>query len=86
MDPIYFQHDLRVEYTQIGGLPGHEGVHHERADDWCSTVYWYQNVTETPLPPLPTREERLAGIAMQDWEADAIARMRSGIDRRNDMD
>jgi hypothetical protein len=86
MDPIYFQHGLRVEYTQVGGRPGRQGVHHERADDWCSTVYWYQNVTEMPLLPLPAREERLAGIAMQDWEVDALARMRSGIDRRNDID
>lgn len=86
MDPIYFQHDLRVEYQQIGARPGFEGAFSERADDWCTTVYWYQNVTGIPLPPLPTREERLAGMAVPDWEADAIARMRSGVDRRNDMD
>jgi len=86
MDPIYFQSDLRVEYTQVGGLPGKEGVHHEREDDWCSVVYWYQNLSGDPLPPLPTREERIAGIAVEDWERDALARMLSGVDRRNDRD
>jgi hypothetical protein len=85
VDPIYFQHDLRVEHSQIGGPEGPEGWV-ERADDWCSTVYWYQNVTEVPLPPLPRREERLAGITVLDWEAEAIARMRSGVDRLDDMD
>ena len=86
MDPIYFQHDLRVEYTQVGGRPGREGVHHERADDWCSTVYWYQNIGKNPLPPLPSRKERLEGISIEDWEAPALARMLSGQDRHNDMD
>ena len=86
MDPIYFQHDLRVEYTQVGGRPGLDGVGHNRADDWCSTVYWYQNLTGEPLPALPTREERLAGIGVEDWEREALARMLSGEDRRNDAD
>jgi hypothetical protein len=86
LDPVYFTHDLRVEYTQAGGRPGLEGVFHPRADDWSSVVYWYQRLTSEPLPPLPGRLERLAGIAVPDWEAAAIARMRSGVDRRNDRD
>jgi hypothetical protein len=85
LDPIYFQHDLRVEYTQVGAPHGPEGFS-ERADDWCSTVYWYQNVTGRPLPSLPDRGERVARISPAEWEAAAIARMRSGEDRRNDRD
>ncbi|MBN1670307.1 MAG: DUF2961 domain-containing protein [Kiritimatiellae bacterium] len=84
MDPIYFQHDLRVEHTQIGGRPGMPGCTHEREDDWCSVAYWYQNVTAQLLPQLPSREARIAGIAVQEWEADALARMRSGVDRHTD--
>jgi len=85
MDPIYFQNYLRVEFQQIGypTLAGTEGFI-ERSDDWCSTVYWYQNITGIPLPPIPKREERLAGIEVQEWEEEAIARMRSGEDRHDD--
>ncbi|MBZ0302749.1 MAG: DUF2961 domain-containing protein [Anaerolineae bacterium] len=86
LDPIYFQHELRVEYQQYGGRPGMEGVFHERADDWCATVYWYQQLTGQALPVLASREERIAGIALQDWEAEAHQRMLSGQDRHNDMD
>jgi hypothetical protein len=86
LDPIYFTRDLRVEYQQIGAVPGLEGVFHERADDWSSTAYWYQRTGTTRLPDLPTREERISGIGMDPWEAQAHARMVSGVDRRNDMD
>lgn len=40
LDPIYFQHDLRVEYQQIGHYPPDKINFKDRADDWCSTVYW----------------------------------------------
>lgn len=84
LDPIYFQHSLRVEHSQIG-TPYVAEEWSDRADDWCSTVYWYQKITGIPIPPLPTREERLAGISQPDWEADAIERMREGIDRHDDV-
>lgn len=84
LDPIYFQHSLRVVHSQIGA-PYVAEEWSDRSDDWCSTVYWYQNITGVPLPPLPTREERLAGILPPDWEADAIERMREGIDRHDDV-
>ncbi|MHB0877275.1 MAG: glycoside hydrolase family 172 protein [Anaerolineae bacterium] len=86
MDPIYFQQDLRIEHTQVGARPGLPGHVQERADDWSSVVYWYQNLVAEPLPDLPSRAERLAGIAVPEWEAAAIARMRSGVDRRHDSD
>jgi hypothetical protein len=79
-DPIYFRRDLRVEYQQFG--PGRP--YEPRADDWCSTVYWYQNPSGKPLPPLPNREERIRGIAIQEWEPAAWARMKSGEDVRHD--
>lgn len=86
MDPIYFQNYLRIEFQQIGypTMTGTEGFI-ERADDWCSTVYWYQNIMGIPLYPLPKREERIAGIAKQKWEKEAFARMLSGEDRYDDL-
>ncbi len=41
---------------------------YERSDDYCSTVYWYQKTLNKPLPPLPDREKRIAGISKQSWE------------------
>jgi len=41
---------------------------YERSDDYCSTAFWYQKLTETPLPRLPSREERIAGIDIGEWE------------------
>lgn len=41
---------------------------YDRSDDYCSTVYWYQKLTGTPLPPIPTRAQRTADIARQEWE------------------
>lgn len=70
MDPIYFQRDLRVEYTQVGAPRG-DCSYSERSEDWSATVYWYQRLTGTALPPLPSRAERIRGIAAPDWEADA---------------
>jgi hypothetical protein len=86
LDPIYFRNDLRVEYQQLGARPGREGVFHERADDWSSTAYWYQRVTGKPLPGLPSREARLSGLAVEDWEVAAHERMIHGPDRRDDPD
>ncbi len=84
LDPIYFKTDIRVEYTQLGDP--REGKHRfsERSDDWCSTVYWYQRLTGEPFPPLPNREQRIQGIAIQPWEKEALMRMKSGVDRKDD--
>lgn len=41
---------------------------YDRSDDYCSTVFWYQRPTGQPLPPLPDREARIKGIAVQPWE------------------
>ncbi|NJL31211.1 MAG: DUF2961 domain-containing protein [Phycisphaerales bacterium] len=78
MDPIYFQNNLRVEHTQVGG--GSTRRFHDRydyrSDDWCSVAYWYQNLTEEPLPSMPSREERIRGIEVQPWEEDALREIR----------
>lgn len=41
---------------------------YDRSDDYCSTVYWHQRPTGKPLPPMPSREERIADIEYRDWE------------------
>lgn len=41
---------------------------YDRSDDYSSVVYWYQKVTDTPLPPLPSVEKRVKGISLQPWE------------------
>lgn len=41
---------------------------YDRSDDYCSTVYWYQKSVNKPLPSLPDREKRIAGISKQPWE------------------
>ena len=40
----------------------------DRCDDCCSTVYWYQKPANRPLPAIPKREQRIAGISKQPWE------------------
>lgn len=80
MDPIYFQRDLRVEYTQVGE-PRDNGTFSERSDDWSATVYWYQRITGMPLASLPPRAERIRGLAVPDWEADAEQPLGKGTHR-----
>jgi hypothetical protein len=41
---------------------------YDRSDDYCSVAYWYQKPTKQPLPPIPCRDARIKGIAMQPWE------------------
>ncbi|HEU5129639.1 MAG TPA: glycoside hydrolase family 172 protein [Glycomyces sp.] len=54
-DPIRFGRDLRVTLQQIG----HDGTAlFERADDVCTTAYWYQCPPRAPFPPLPPAAER----------------------------
>jgi hypothetical protein len=64
---------LREAYAKMGWVgphvhPGMSDWLFDRSDDYCSVAYWYQNISHKPLPPLPSRAERLAGIALQDWE------------------
>ena len=55
LDPIYFDHDLRVTLQQIG----HDGRElFERSDDVCSVGYWYQDDVSAPLAALPPACER----------------------------
>ena len=54
-DPIYFEHDLRVEWQQIGT---EEGGNFERQDDVASVAYWYQLEPHTPFTPIGDRRFR----------------------------
>lgn len=68
-DPIYFQTGLRIEHDPRGFEGFQEYMSKEpRLDDWCSTVYWYQHLTGSPLPPLPSREERIRDLEVPAWE------------------
>jgi hypothetical protein len=54
MDPVRFEHDLRVTIQALGWrsdgrfLPGQHDV--------CSVAYWYQTLPAAPFPPLPSRD------------------------------
>jgi hypothetical protein len=41
---------------------------YDRSDDYCSVVFWYQKLTGQPLPPIPSRAQRIKGIGIQPWE------------------
>ncbi|MDD5198488.1 MAG: DUF2961 domain-containing protein [Terrimicrobiaceae bacterium] len=64
---------LQEAYARYGWVgphvhPGMSDWLYDRSDDYCSVAYWYQKVMDTPLPPIPSREERIKGIAMREWE------------------
>lgn len=64
---------LRAAYAKYGwkGPHVHPGMSDwlfDRSDDYCSVVYWYQRPGAAPLPPIPDRQARMAGIEVQDWE------------------
>jgi len=86
LDPIHFTDRLRVEHLQLGTRPPREGLYHDRSDDWCATVYWYQRLTGEPLPPLPDRAARMKSLEVAVWEAKAWERMLSGADRVDDVE
>lgn len=54
-DPVYFSHDLRVTWQQIG--TGENG-NFERQDDVASVAYWYQTEPHTKLPSIGDRHFR----------------------------
>lgn len=55
MDPIRFDHDLKVTAQQIGIC--NRGLF-ERQDDISTVAYWYQSEPHGTFPILPTREYR----------------------------
>ncbi len=59
LDPIRYRRSLKVTIQQIGWKG--KGLC-ERADDWCSVAYWYQQEPHNPFPELPDRAARSADI------------------------
>lgn len=56
MDPIRFDHDLRVTIQELGWWPN--GVFQPLTDDISSVGYWYQREPHAPFPALPPPHER----------------------------
>ena len=54
-DPIYFDHDLRVNIQVLGWTPGKKFK--TLQDDLASVAFWYQTLPSQPHPPLQSREE-----------------------------
>jgi hypothetical protein len=51
MDPIRFEHDLRVTVQDLGWRS--QGRYLVRQDDIASVAYWYQAEPHAPFPQLP---------------------------------
>jgi D-arabinan exo alpha-(1,3)/(1,5)-arabinofuranosidase (non-reducing end) len=56
MDPINFNHDLRVDIQALGWWPN--GKYQPLADDISSVAYWYQSEPHAEFPKLPPLAER----------------------------
>ena len=56
LDPIRFQHDLRVTIQALGWYPN--GRYQPLTDDIASVAYWYQAEPHAPFPELPPIHER----------------------------
>lgn len=54
MDPIRFEHDLRVTIQALGWRSGRRYM--PLQDDIASTVFWYQAEPHQPFAPLPDRD------------------------------
>jgi hypothetical protein len=54
MDPIRFEHDLRVTIQALGWRSGKRYL--PLQDDIASVAYWYQTLPAAPFPALPDRE------------------------------
>ncbi len=54
MDPVRFEHDLKVTIQALGWRSG--GRYLPRQDDIASTVFWYQTLPTAPFPPLPVKD------------------------------
>ncbi|MEN8123093.1 MAG: glycoside hydrolase family 172 protein [Bacteroidota bacterium] len=55
-DPIYWKEDCTVTIQQIGCC------YYERRDDWSAAAFWYEPIPSTPLPELPSKEERIKDL------------------------
>ena len=53
MDPVRFEHDLRVIIQALGWRS--EGRYLPGQHDICSVAYWYQTLPAAPFPKLPDR-------------------------------
>jgi hypothetical protein len=56
MDPIRFEHDLKVTIQAIGWWP--DGKFQPLTDDIASVAYWYQREPHAQFPKMLSREER----------------------------
>ncbi len=56
MDPICFDHDLKVTIQALGW--GDDGKYKLLSDNIASVAYWYQAEPHAPFPPLPAPEQR----------------------------
>ncbi len=52
MDPIRFEHDLRVTIQDLGWRRNYRYL--PREDDMASVAFWYQTLPTAPLAPLPS--------------------------------
>jgi hypothetical protein len=52
--PITFEQSIRVTIEH--------GTANNRADDFCSTAYWYQNEPHAPFPALPAPADRIPRV------------------------
>ena len=56
MDPISFQHDLRVTIQDLGWYPN--GKYQTLGDNIASVAYWYQKEPHAPFPAFPPLSKR----------------------------
>lgn len=54
VDPVRFDHDLRVTIQDLGWQNGHRYL--PLMDDISSVAFWYQTEPHTPFPPLPDKD------------------------------
>ena len=54
MDPVRFEHDLRVTIQALGWRSG--GRYLPLQDDIASVAYWYQTLPTAPFPSLPDKD------------------------------
>jgi hypothetical protein len=54
MDPVRFDHDLKVTMQALGWRSG--GRYLPLQDDIASVVYWYQTLPTAPFPELPAKD------------------------------
>ncbi|HUD47118.1 MAG TPA: glycoside hydrolase family 172 protein [Candidatus Baltobacteraceae bacterium] len=55
MDPVRFDHDLKVTIQALGWQSG--GRYFPAQDDMASVAFWYQKEPHKPFPKLPSRDD-----------------------------